>query len=124
MGLCYGLAMIPHTKVAELVAAHESLKDDPACAAVWIRKDDSTVWLLEVIPTLPEEDRPEEPIFFNPGVAFRFPLALIAGTRRTLESTLRADPELARLVASGEVMLDRSGDAQELVALASKLAAA
>jgi hypothetical protein len=52
------------------------------------------------------------------------PLALIAGTRRTLESTLRANPELARLVASGEVMLDRSGDAQALIALASELAAA
>lgn len=116
--------MIPRSKVAELVAAHESLPEDPAAAAVWIRKDDPTVWLLEVIPTLPEEDRPEEPIFFNPGVEFRFPLALIAGTRRTLESTLRADPELARLVASGEVMLDRSGDARALVALASELAAA
>jgi len=116
--------MIPRSKVAELVAAHESLRDDPAAAAVWIRKDDPTVWLLEVIPTLPEEDRPEEPIFFNPGVEFRFPLALIAGTRRTLESTLRANPELARLVASGEVMLDRSGDAQALISLASELAAA
>ena len=116
--------MIPRSKVEELVAAHESLLEDPAAAAVWIRKDDPTVWLLEVIPTLPEEDRPEEPIFFNPGVEFRFPLALIAGTRRTLESTLRANPELARLVASGEVMLDRSGDASALIALASELAAA
>lgn len=115
--------MIPRTKVAELVAAHEALSEDPAAAAVWIRKEESTVWLLEVIPSLPEEDQPEEPIFFSPGVEFRFPLALIAGTRRTLESTLRKDRELARFVASGEVMLDRSGDAQALIALASELAA-
>lgn len=116
--------MIPHSKVAELVAAHESLAQDPAVAAIWIRTDAPTVWLLEVIPSLPDETLPEEPIFFNPGVQFRFPLALIAGNRRTLEMTLRADAELARLVASGEVMLDRSGDARALVALASQLAAA
>jgi hypothetical protein len=95
-----------------------------AKAADWIRTDEPTVWLLEVIPTLRDEDTPEEPIYFNPGVQFRFPLALIAGTRRTLETTLRANHELAKLVASGEVMLDRSGDARALVALASELAAA
>ncbi|MBN1606605.1 MAG: hypothetical protein JW940_08215 [Polyangiaceae bacterium] len=112
--------MIPRGKVAELVATHEALAEDPAAAAVWIRRDEPTVWLVEVVPTLRDDDTPEEPIFFNPGVRFRFPLALIAGTRRTLEITLRANPELA----SGEVMLDRSGDARALVELASELAAA
>ncbi len=116
--------MIPRDKVEALVAAHEALDEDPAAAAVWIRRDEPTVWLLEVIPSLPNAEGPEEPIFFNPGVQFRFPLALIAGTRPTLEATLQSDPELARLVATGEILLDRSGDAQALVALASELAAA
>jgi hypothetical protein len=116
--------MIPRDKVEALVAAHEALAEDPAAAAVWIRRDDSTVWLVEVIPSLREEDGPEEPIFFSPGVQFRFPFALIAGTRQTLETTLRSDLELARLVAGGEILLDRSGDAKALVTLASHLAAA
>ncbi len=115
--------MITRDKVAARVAAHQSLREAPAAAAVWIRMSEPTVWLLEVIPTLPEEDHAEEPIFFNPGVAFQFPLALIAGTRRTLEFTLRSNPELARFVASGELMLDPSGDALALVTLASELAA-
>lgn len=123
---CY-VGPIPREKVVELAKTHAEL-DDRATAAVWIRKDETTVWLIEVVPTFPEigpeEDR-EEPIFFNPGVYFRFPLALIAGTRRTLEKTIESDRELARHVASGDIVFDDGhGEANELVEYARKLSTA
>ncbi|MBX3181658.1 MAG: hypothetical protein KIT72_12675 [Polyangiaceae bacterium] len=117
--------MIPLEKVEELVAAHRSLPEDPTTAAVWFRRSEpALVWLFEVIPSLPEQEEPEEPIYFNPGVAFRFPIALIAGTRRSLELTLQRDPALAREVADGQILLDESGDATALVDLARHVAAA
>ncbi len=117
--------MIPRKKVEELVAAHRTLPEDPTTAAVWFRQSEpALVWLFEVIPSLPEQEEPEEPIYFNPGVAFRFPIALIAGTRRSLELTLQHDAELAREVALGEILLDESGDAAALVNLARNMAAA
>lgn len=67
------------------------------------------------------DDRAEEPVFFDAGVNFRFPLALIAGNRQSLENALRRDAELARAVADGDVVIDR-GDAAPLVSLARQLA--
>jgi hypothetical protein len=115
--------MVPRDKVKELVDVHARLPEDPAAAVVWFRKEDEPmVWLFEVIPTLDSGDSAEEPIFFNPGAHFRFPLALIAGSLRTLKATLMSDPKLAKDLASGEVMLDSSGDAKMLVEFASSLA--
>ncbi len=117
--------MIPQEKVEALVEAHAHLDKDPATAVVWFRKDESMVWLLEVIPTfdeLADEDQTEEPTFFNAGITFRFPLALIAGTRRTLEATLRSDPKLAKDLATGKVLLDGGGDGTRLVELAKQVA--
>jgi hypothetical protein len=54
---------------------------------------------------------------------FRFPLALVAGNRRSLEDALQRDTDLAKAVADGEILLD-GPDAQQLVALAKQYAAA
>jgi hypothetical protein len=114
--------MIPRDKVNELVDAHARL-DDPTTAAIWINTDASEAWLVEVIPSMPDDDSAHEPTFFNPGVTFRFPLALIAGNRRSVEAALRRSPELARAVVRGTVLLDQ-GDAQPLVDLAREIARA
>jgi hypothetical protein len=108
--------MIPRDKVEELVREHAGL-DEPTTGAIWIKKDAPEVWLVEVIPTMADDERAEEPTYFNPGVGFRFPLALIAGNRRSLEVALRRAPDLARAVVEGTVMLD-NGDAQPLVDVA------
>jgi hypothetical protein len=114
--------MIPREKVRELVQAH-ARGDDPTTDAIWIKSDATEVWLVEGIPSMFDDERAEEPTYFNPGVAFRFPMALVAGNRASLEGALHRDPALAKLVAAGEVMLD-NGDASHLVALARELAAA
>jgi hypothetical protein len=113
--------MVPRTKVEELVGAHAKL-DEPTTSAIWIKTktDAPEVWLVEVIPAMTDDDDAEEPTYFNPGVAYRFPLALIAGNRSSLEAALRRSPDLAREVAQGTVLLD-DGDATALVALARQI---
>ena len=114
--------MIPREKVDELVNAHATL-DEPTTGAIWINTGASEVWLVEVIPTMADDEKAEEPTFFNPGVEFRFPLALIAGNRQSLEAALRRTPDLARAVVDGTVVLDR-GDARGLVELAREVSRA
>jgi hypothetical protein len=112
--------MVPKDKVVELVDAHAAL-DEPTTGAIWINAAAPEVWLVEVIPSMTDDDKADEPTFFSPGVEFRFPIALIAGNRRSLEAALRRRPELARALVEGTVVLDR-GDAQSLVALAREVA--
>ena len=108
--------MIPRQKVEELVQAHARL-EEPTTEAIWIKTDASEVWLVEVIPTMANDEQAEEPTCFNPGVAFGFPLALVAGNQVSLLAALRRSPELARAVVEGSVLRD-GGVAQSLVQLA------
>jgi len=116
------LGMIPRAKVEELVKAHAEL-DEPTTNAIWIKPEAPEVWLVEIIPAMTDDDKAEEPTYFNAGIAFRFPLALISGNRASLEAALRRSPELARDVAKGTVMLD-DGGAQALVELAREVSRA
>ena len=106
-----------------MARAHAELILKLAMGAIWIHRDRSVAWLVEIIPSMAADDRAGEPVFFAPGVSFSFPLALIAGNRESLEGALRRDIELARAVAAGEVLVDR-GDAAPLVGFARKLVAA
>ena len=108
--------MIPKEKVVELVHAHAKL-DEPTTDAIWIRPNATEAWLVEVIPSMDDDEKAEEPTWFNPGVAFRFPVVMIAGNRFSLEAALRRAPELARDVADGTVLLD-GGNAVALVDVA------
>lgn len=112
--------MIPMEKVQELAEAHARI-EDPATDAIWIRRDKSEVWLVEVIPSMADDDKAEEETHFNPGVSFRFPLALVAGNRASLERALERDRDLSSEVASGQILVDH-GDARALVDLARRLA--
>jgi hypothetical protein len=114
--------MIPREKVTELVEAHAKL-EEPTTGAIWIKTDAPEVWLVEVIPTMADDEKAEEPTYFNPGVEFRFPLALIAGNRESLEAALRRAPDLARAVVDGTVVLD-GGDVRPLVELAREVSRA
>jgi hypothetical protein len=107
-------------EMEELVRAHAAL-DDPMDVAIWIRQDDREAWLVEVIPSLPEDPHPERPVSFNPGRMFRHPLNLLAGNRASIEAALRADHELARAVAQG-VVLHGVNLGEEIRALASRVA--
>jgi hypothetical protein len=114
--------MIPREKVEELVSAHAKL-EEPTTGAIWINTDAAEVWLVEVIPTMADDDMAEEPTFFRPGVGFQFPLALIAGNRHSIEAALRRKPELARAIVEGTVVLD-GGDTRPLVDLAREVSRA
>jgi hypothetical protein len=114
--------VIPKEKVVELVDAHSKLAE-PTTGAIWIRPEAVEAWLVEVIPSMADDEKAEEPTFFSPGVEFRFPVAIIAGNRPSLEAALRREPELARAVAAGTVMLD-AGDAKALVDVAREVSRA
>jgi hypothetical protein len=113
-----GYPMIPVEKIKSLVAQHAKL-EDPATDVIWIRQDDPEAWLVEVIPSMADDDRAEEATHFNAGIGFRYPLAIIAGNRRSIEAALRRDEELAEDVAKGRIMLDK-GDAQAIQEMARK----
>ena len=117
----YSERVIPKEKVIELVDAHSKL-EEPTTGAIWIRPEAGEAWSVEVIPSMADDEKAEEPTFFSPGVEFRFPVAIIAGNRPSLEAALRRKPELARAVAAGTVMLD-TGDAKALVDVAREVAA-
>jgi hypothetical protein len=104
----------------ELVRAHVAL-DDPMEAAIWIRQDDREAWLVEIIPSLPEDDHPERPVSFNPGRSFRHPLNLLAGNRASIEAAVRVDHDLAHAVAQG-VVLHGAALGEEIRTLAAQLA--
>jgi hypothetical protein len=112
--------MIPRESVAELARAHAEL-DEPTTGAIWVFPERPEAWLVEISPAMAPDERADEPVFFNPGVEFRFPLALIAGNRQSLEQALRRNVDLARAVAKGEVVVD-NGDAEPLVELARQIA--
>ena len=118
----YTERVIPKEKVVELVDAHSKL-EEPTTGAIWIRPEAGEAWLVEVIPSMADDEKAEEPTFFSPGVEFRFPVAIIAGNRPSLEAALRRKPELARAVAAGTVMLD-AGDAKALVDVAREVSRA
>jgi hypothetical protein len=118
----YAARVIPKEKVEQLVAAHAKL-DEPTTDAIWIRPTATEAWIVEVIPSMGDDEKAEEPTWFNPGVAFRFPVVMIAGNRRSLEAALRRAPDLARDVAAGTVLLD-GGSATALVDVAREAAQA
>ena len=107
-------------EMEELVRAHAAL-DEPMETAIWIRQNDREAWLVEVIPSLPEDEHPERPVAFNPGLVFRHPLNLLAGNRASIEAAVRVDHDLAQAVAQG-VVLYGEAIGEELRALAARLA--
>jgi hypothetical protein len=94
---------VERQEMEDLVRAHATL-DEPMDTAIWIRQDDREAWLVEVIPSFPEDPHPERPVAFNPGRTFRHPLNLLAGNRTSIEAAIRADQDLARAVAHGIVL--------------------
>lgn len=123
IGVWSSQVAIPRAEIVKLARAHSALILELATGAIWIHRDRSVAWLVEIIPAMAANDRAEEPVFFAPGVSFSFPLALVAGNRESLEKALRRDIELAHAVATGEVLVD-GGDAAPLVRLARQLVAA
>jgi hypothetical protein len=113
--------MIPRANVEELARAHAAL-DEPTTGAIWIHRDRPEAWLVEVIPTMAADDHADEPVYLNAGAGFRFPLAIIAGNRDSLEAALRRNADLARAVADGDVVVG-AAVAQPLLELARQLAA-
>ena len=105
--------------VQELVRAHAAL-DDPMETAIWIRQEATEACLVEVLPSMAEDDHPERPTLFNPGISFRFPLRLWAGNREDIERAIHSDLQLARDIAHGDVLYgDETG--AELKALAARI---
>jgi hypothetical protein len=86
--------------VFELVRSHTQLDPDLA-GAIWLATKQDSVWLLEVVPTLPPDEYVEEPIEFLPSRAFRYGLRLIAGRETDLLRAIGRSVGLANAVANG-----------------------
>lgn len=84
--------------------------------ALWIRQfaTEVEVCLVEIIPSMSDDDHVELPTYFNSGVGFLFPIALIAGNLKSIEEALHRNIEFAKAVATGKIMHDE-GDARRLV---------
>jgi hypothetical protein len=108
------------TEVKRLVSAHARL-DEPMAAAIWIRRDDPTAWLVEVLPELPDDPRVDQPLVFTPTTGFRYALHLISGNKKNLEDALRKKAKLAEDVAEGEVLFEEGNIGKNLVSLARKV---
>ncbi|HEX3775063.1 MAG TPA: hypothetical protein VHV51_11405 [Polyangiaceae bacterium] len=105
-------------EMLELVQAHAGL-EDRMDAAIWIRRDAPDAWLVEVLPDLPADRHPGRPVHFNAGRTFRHELNLIAANAEDLRAAIRADVQLAAVLADGEVL--HGGDAaHEFVTLAEQ----
>ena len=86
--------------------------------------EESTVWLVEVIPAMTDDHEAGLPTYFNPGISFRFPLALIAGNFASIKAAIQRDKGLAEQVVEGRVLLDQEGVASALVDLARSVSQA
>lgn len=114
--VCYGSSMPPtREEMLELVQAHAEL-DDPMETAIWIRTEDREAWLVELLPSMPNDAHPERPVTFNPGRDFRHPLNLIASNMEGLRRAIEKDHALARAIATGEILHgpERGQELQEL----------
>lgn len=107
-------------EVRELVRTHEEL-DEPMDGAIWIRRGEEGVWLVEILPDLPSDDSIYKPVVFAPDSAFRRTLFLIAGN---LGDLLRhVDRDRAIEILDG-VVVSESAAVKELQQKARELAAA
>ena len=110
--------MIPENKVKELIEEHVKLEDHMT-GAIWIRQNanEPEAWIVEVIPGMVDDECANEAVHFNPGLGFRFPLALIAGNKNSIEKAIARDKEFAKEIANGKILHDE-GDASHLVEIA------
>lgn len=90
--------------ITKLVQAHKNIKDDPMTCAIWIKKGQTEVWIVEVMPTLEDEKEPVEAYHFTPGKFFNYPLALIAGNFQSISNTILYDKDLAKEISEGEII--------------------
>ncbi len=90
-------------EMIELVRAHAAL-DEPMETAIWIRPQDREAWLVELLPSLGDDEHPGRAVAFNPGRAFRHPLNLIASNLEGLRRAIAEDPALAHDIAAGEIL--------------------
>ncbi len=112
---------MPNKKtMQDLVEAHKEL-EEPISGAIWIRKSDFGAWLVEVLPEMPDDSRVLDPVVFSPTTDFRYSLHLIAGNLRSLQDALHSNPEMAREVASGEVLF-ADNDCEDLMRMVREVA--
>ncbi|HEX7601230.1 MAG TPA: hypothetical protein VF316_06475 [Polyangiaceae bacterium] len=86
--------------VVALVKAHSKLEDRHT-GALWLSTKKSGVWLLEVVPTMPPDDRVGEPMEFLPSREFRYTLRLLSGREEDFLAALDRNVDLAEAVAAG-----------------------
>ena len=107
--------------VLALVQAHAKL-DDSMTAAIWIYQDSREVWLIEIVPSMFDDERANIPIQFNPTTDFRWPLKLFAVNLSNIQDVILKDPELAAAIADGDILYeDDHHTGQNLQALARQI---
>lgn len=106
---------------ADIVRSHANIGDEPMEAAIWIRQDETAIWLVELLPNFSDDDDISSPTVFSAGKDIRYDLYLIAGNERSLRRGIASDRELAEWIASGTPLhgKDKAAELQKLAQLAS-----
>jgi len=100
--------------VEKFSRACQELLDDPMTAMIWIRKPQA--FFIQVIPRMKNEKR-IEPVRFNPGITFNFPITIIAGNRKSVVATILSDRKLAADVRKG-IAIYGGEEAQDIIGAA------
>lgn len=91
----------------EIVAlVRENGEVEPSEGTIWLNQAAPEVWLLEVLPKIPEDTAPWPPFVFDPSVRFPYTQHLVVGPAHVLARAIEAHLELAELVAAGDVIVD------------------
>src|ERR1700729_2336113 len=83
--------------VESLIAHHRTL-GERMTGALWLKTKEPGVWVLEVMPDMPADERAEEPMEFTPSSSFRFTLNLLTGREEDFRKALRRNPDFAAAV--------------------------
>ncbi|MGM0578168.1 MAG: hypothetical protein ACQEXJ_20755 [Myxococcota bacterium] len=80
--------------------------------ALWVKRDDATAHVVEILPELPDDDTVTQPFVFSPSGDFRYTLHLYASNLESLLRAIDRDPAFARLIADGEALVSSADTAR------------
>lgn len=106
--------------VKALVKAHSAL-DEPHTGALWLRTAKKQVCILEVVPSMPQDEDADEPTEFLPSKGFPYPLLLLTGREEDFLAAIQRKPAFARLVANGIAVPHENEVTQKLMNAARKV---
>lgn len=96
-----------------------SVSDEPSDGVIWLRQDQPDLWLLEVLPEIPDYD--VWPAYvWGPSIDYKFTLHSFAGPMVAFEKAIQDHPDLAKWICNGNVIID-SESIKKLINLSQQI---